>query len=197
MVRRMLRGGGVCEVVLEGSERRREGNRSHQENKQTNKQTNKEIQNRHTQHFLNKQEEQSCQQTTTGRHISDKIAKRRSSVVKPGFRNGSVWFLRDDVWCGGWWEEGRCQSARSWWREVEGGRRLTEATKKTNNQTKRYRTDRHNNSSTKRRLGAAKREGDRSQQKKIETKTRRAILPTDNNRKNSNNKQTISKMIFC
>ena len=44
MVRRMLRGGGVCEVVLEGSERRREGNRSHQENKQTNK----EIQNRHT-----------------------------------------------------------------------------------------------------------------------------------------------------
>ena len=35
MVRRMLRGGGVCEVVLEGSERRREGNRSHQKNKQT------------------------------------------------------------------------------------------------------------------------------------------------------------------
>ena len=64
------------------------------------------------------------------RHISDKIAKRRSSVAKPGFRNGSVWFLRDDVWCGGWWEEGRCQSARLWWREVKGVGRLTEATKK-------------------------------------------------------------------
>ena len=100
-----------------GKWRQAEANRSHQENKQPNK----EINNRQTQHFLNKQEEQSCQQTTTGRHISDKIAKRRSSVAKPGFRNGSVWFLRDDVWCGGWWEEGRCQSARLCWREVETG----------------------------------------------------------------------------
>ena len=81
--------------------------------------------------------------------------------------------------------------------EGSGGRGEANRSHQKNKQTERYRTDRHNNSSTKRRLGAAKREGDRSQQKKIETKTRRAILPTDNNRKNSNNKQTISKMIFC
>ena len=46
-----------------GKWRQAEANRSHQENKQPNK----EINNRQTQHFLNKQEEQSCQQTTTGR----------------------------------------------------------------------------------------------------------------------------------
>ena len=114
------------------------------------------------------------------------------------------------MWCGGWWEEGRCQSARLWWREVKGVGRLTEATKKkkqrdkqTSNNNRTFRPKLQNealllqNSASETGLFDFSEIRDTEQtHTTLPQQTRRAILPTDNNRQ-THFGQNCQTKIFC